>query len=495
MKKRIFSLALVFALAIALVPAFTPPAQAAEPWRSAYAAYLKNGGIVENYGKDLKFGLTDMDGDGIPELVLTHDIWKSCFALTYSAGAVIELGSYYGDVYSWAWPHTDGILVDEDRGSFSTFWTLRNGKMVEVPFTNSDSLEVYPITDANIQDVIYGSGATPNTNPHPYATALREFMAGGGETEAWLADINGDGSKEMLAIHYEMGKVGILQAQSVTYRLYYIYNGELRTYEETMRWEHGMGPRMFLTFTDRLAFLAYSDYLIYSLTDGKVDHFRISDDQIGQYGIDWMRNNEMYNRPDQTAQILAMTATPSTSLDTASGWAKDGITQALSKGFIPSDLQNNYQNVITRAEFCRMAVKFVEYKTGKGIDAVMNEKGLTRNFNAFADTNDPDILAAAALGITAGTGGGLFTPNGDFSREQAATMIRNTCKAAGMDISNVTAAGFEDIGTASSWAVDGINFARNNGIMSGTSTTPLLFSPKGTYTREQSIITFNNIQP
>lgn len=181
-------------------------------------------------------------------------------------------------------------------------------------------------------------------------------------------------------------------------------------------------------------------------------------------------------------------------LSTASTWAREGIQAAYEKGFIPAGIQNNYTNVITRQEFCRMAVKWLEYKLGKNIDSILSEKGLSRNQNAFADTSDSDILAAFALGITSGTGNNQFTPDGKFSREQAATMIRNTCKAAGIDLSNTASAGFTDMNTASIWAVDSINFCRNNGIMSGTSSTPLLFSPKGTYTREQSIITFNNIK-
>jgi hypothetical protein len=58
-----------------------------------------------------------------------------------------------------------------------------------------------------------------------------------------------------------------------------------------------------------------------------------------------------------------------------------------------------------------MAVKWVEYTTGKYIDTVLSEKGLSRNTNAFTDTSDPDILAAFALGITNGTGGGEYEEN------------------------------------------------------------------------------------
>ena len=180
-------------------------------------------------------------------------------------------------------------------------------------------------------------------------------------------------------------------------------------------------------------------------------------------------------------------------LTTASPWAQAHITAAIGRGFIPADIQNNYTNTITRAEFCRMAVKWVEYALGKDIDAILTEKGLSRKLNAFTDTNDPDILAAYALGITSGRGGGLFDPNGQFSREQAATMIMNTCGAIGAYTKYPLRAWFVDLETASSWAMNGIHFARANGIMQGMGND--IFNPKGVYTREQSIVTFNNIKP
>ena len=188
-------------------------------------------------------------------------------------------------------------------------------------------------------------------------------------------------------------------------------------------------------------------------------------------------------------------------MNSASTWAREGITAALDKGFVPADIQDNYKNDITRQEFCRMAVKWVEYATGKNIDTILTEQGKTRNPNAFNDTSDPDILAAFALGITSGTSAptattpGTFTPNGEFSREQAATMIMNTCRAIGANVSNPPASDFVDLNTAATWARDGINYVRANGIMSGTSTDPTkpAFSPSATYTREQSIMTFNNI--
>lgn len=182
-------------------------------------------------------------------------------------------------------------------------------------------------------------------------------------------------------------------------------------------------------------------------------------------------------------------------IDSASDWARDAIMTATANGYVPYDIRNNYKKVITRAEFCRMAVMYVEYATGLSADAIMMAKGVSRDPDAFSDTSAPYILAAHALGIANGTDSEkrLFSPDGEISREQAATMIMNTCMVIGIDVSNPPISGFVDMSSAAEWAVDSISFCYANKIMNGTNVSPLSFSPKETYTREQSIMTFNNI--
>jgi hypothetical protein len=187
---------------------------------------------------------------------------------------------------------------------------------------------------------------------------------------------------------------------------------------------------------------------------------------------------------------------PPAPLGSASSWAREGISGAIAKGFVPSDIQGSYQSIITRAEFCRMAVRWVEYAAGKEIDEVLAEKGLARDTNAFRDTDDPGILAAFALGITAGTGNNQFFPLGRLTRQQAAVMIMNTCRAVGFPgpdaaVSTEMPLPFYDIDTAANWARTGISFVQAHGIMSGMGNNN--FSPNTGYTREQSIVAFNSI--
>ena len=179
-------------------------------------------------------------------------------------------------------------------------------------------------------------------------------------------------------------------------------------------------------------------------------------------------------------------------LASASDWAKDGIKSALKKGFVPEDVMDDYQGVISRRDFCRMAVRYVEYATGDSIDGIMAAKGVTRDPNAFSDTGDPDILAAFAVGITSGTGNGQFTPDGRFTREQAARMLMNVCAVLGKETGASPPSGFSDMRDVSGWAADAVNYCYANGIMVGTGGN--MFSPMDAYTREQSILTFDRLQ-
>jgi len=78
-------------------------------------------------------------------------------------------------------------------------------------------------------------------------------------------------------------------------------------------------------------------------------------------------------------------------------------------------------------------------------------------------------------------------------REQAARFMLNIGNVLGWDTANAPDAGFTDAAGISDWAVDAVNFCYANGIMQGTSTTTLVFSPKMTFTREQSIVMFDRM--
>lgn len=120
-------------------------------------------------------------------------------------------------------------------------------------------------------------------------------------------------------------------------------------------------------------------------------------------------------------------------------------------------------------------------------------ESLYGGFMKFTDTTDPAISAAAALGITSGTGGGKFSPDAPLTREQAATMLVNVLKIIGVDTTSAPAVKWTDDNSISSWAQTAADVMYGTQIMKGTSTTALVFSPKAPFTHEQSILTLNNL--
>ena len=173
-------------------------------------------------------------------------------------------------------------------------------------------------------------------------------------------------------------------------------------------------------------------------------------------------------------------------VDSPSSWAIDSVEEAVRLGIITDELLKGFQENTTRAEFCRAAVHFLELYYGKTISAILAERDLTPM--QFNDTSDAAISAAAALGITDGTGNNMFSPNIGLSREQAATMLGRMLNVISPTIKPPTV-NWTDARDIASWARESVDLMYNVGVIAGTSGTALVFSPKTVYTHEQSILT------
>ena len=193
--------------------------------------------------------------------------------------------------------------------------------------------------------------------------------------------------------------------------------------------------------------------------------------------------NQVMGAPGATSQQTQTTTPPTTgsgattpNLTTASTWAHEHINRALTLNLLPQSLQSNYQNNITRAEFSALAVALYETATGRTI----TERA------TFNDTTDINVQKMGGLGVVGGVGDGNFNPNGTITREQAAVTISRLADALGQPLPQ-SASTFADNAQISSWAVDAVGQMQATGIMGGTGNNN--FSPSGTFTREQSIIT------
>ena len=159
-------------------------------------------------------------------------------------------------------------------------------------------------------------------------------------------------------------------------------------------------------------------------------------------------------------------------------WAKADAERAKTLGILPAALQNAYDQPITRAQFCVLADGLYTAVKGSPAEA---DASLT-----FSDTADPAVLRMASAKVVNGTGNGAFDPNGQLTREQAATMLSRLSVALGKPLDN-GAPTFSDNGDIASWASEAVGAMQASGIMGGTGNN--LFSPQMTYTREQSIVT------
>jgi len=163
---------------------------------------------------------------------------------------------------------------------------------------------------------------------------------------------------------------------------------------------------------------------------------------------------------------------------TPSTWAENEIKAAVSYGIITENVIDNYQGLITREEFCELAVRFYEELSKSTTEAVSP--------NPFTDTNNQQVLKAFSLDIAKGTGNGLFEPKQYIKREQLAVMLYNTVCAAipeKLDIDHELQ--FSDKGEISNWAINALKFMNKYEFMVGSSNT---ISPKNNTTKEQAII-------
>lgn len=165
---------------------------------------------------------------------------------------------------------------------------------------------------------------------------------------------------------------------------------------------------------------------------------------------------------------------------TPSAWAGDIVTQAINSNIVPKSLQRGYQRSITRREFCALAVQFYESTTKSTITQRMQ----------FKDTSDVNVQKMGGLGIVTGVGNGNFNPNGLLTRESAAVILVRLAESLGIDFDAVTP-NFSDNKDISSWAYSQVGKVQVVGVMGGMGNNT--FSPKSTYTREQSIATVMRI--
>ena len=181
--------------------------------------------------------------------------------------------------------------------------------------------------------------------------------------------------------------------------------------------------------------------------------------------------------------------------DTPSSWAQKEVSKAVELGLVPDDLQGDYTAAITREEFCVLVMGLADiFPVVEEEEEAVEEEAVEEDEEAveeepagpFEDTDNEFVIAAYELGIVNGKAEGIFDPNGSITRQEAAAMLTRAAKVFGMDTA-AAASAFADADKIATYAKNSVNFVFEQGVMNGTGDNQ--FSPAGTYTREQSIMT------
>ena len=185
--------------------------------------------------------------------------------------------------------------------------------------------------------------------------------------------------------------------------------------------------------------------------------------------------------------ILGSLIRPVEAAAVPSSWAQSGVLQAQELGLIPQELQAQYDAPITRGEFCQVLALWLK----RCQEQALLLQPLSNASISFLDTDDPQVLALAGLGIVNGTGGGLFQPQALITRQEAACMIhRAALLIAGADGTLCPTAlphVFQDGAALSPWARASVNWTYRTGLLQGVNKDA--FAPLSHYTREQTYLT------
>ncbi len=163
----------------------------------------------------------------------------------------------------------------------------------------------------------------------------------------------------------------------------------------------------------------------------------------------------------------------------SSKWAIPELDKALKFDFITNAIRDNMSKNVNREEFAEVLMKMYVNVTGKTV---------SYSDTFFSDTENPEVLKAAQLGIVTGNGYGQFKPNEFVTRQEICTMIYRTMKllrpASDFNILNVDK--FRDQDLIDGWALEGMQYMYKQEILKGDGYGKI--DPKGNSTREVATI-------
>lgn len=167
-----------------------------------------------------------------------------------------------------------------------------------------------------------------------------------------------------------------------------------------------------------------------------------------------------------------------------SAWYAEAVNYAVENGLFSGTSSTTFSPTgdMTRGMFVTVLSRVADADTASAVSA---------NFSDVKSGSwyESPINWAAEKGYVGGVGDGKFAPDTPITREQIAVILRNYLTDIGADLemdSNSTA--FQDAKKISSWAVDGVDYMRDTGLMAGDNNGN--FNPQGKLTRAEAATVF-----
>ncbi|MBQ4629649.1 MAG: S-layer homology domain-containing protein [Clostridia bacterium] len=176
--------------------------------------------------------------------------------------------------------------------------------------------------------------------------------------------------------------------------------------------------------------------------------------------------------------VLNVFALDSADCSLPSEWAKSEIDMALSKDFVPDNLVGDYNQNITRIEFCNLIVNAL--RVGGYGDLVSLFKP------TFNDTDDIDADIMHFLGFIKGVSEKSFAPDENLTREQMAVIFNRIADYYTECKEKSAIDTYSDYANISPWARESMEYMLGEGIIAGVGENCL--APDALVTREQAIV-------
>jgi hypothetical protein len=173
--------------------------------------------------------------------------------------------------------------------------------------------------------------------------------------------------------------------------------------------------------------------------------------------------------------------------DVPAAWAREASINSLFHEIAYSSFVGEYNREMTREEFAMMAVNV--YRTASGKE-LKKPESYTFNDISLSPYKD-EIQIAKDLGIVKGTNTEqtMFSPTNLVTRQEICVMIFRLLQIIDPDhnYTDIAQNSFIDRSSIAAWALKEVDFAYNEGIMQGTSSSSLQISPLNDTTREQGM--------